>query len=406
MSILEPKAAGFVSRAAAGLVAPTSVSRNITPGQGGVVLHYGGVDVPTSTHASAKNRWKSWQDYHMGHHGWVDIAYTMGVDNWGFVYAGRGKGIRTAANGTSAANQNYYAVCWIGGARQTPTKAALQAIAWAVKSLRDSGAGLEVRSHSDFRPTGCPGDFLRAEARKINGKLFPAPKPEPEPEVKPIVLFDVPLVGKWNGFTGVGVQRGREFHLRNGLSGGQANISFVYGRDGDAPVVGDWNGDGTDSVGIVRGNAWHLRNALGGGDAGKTFNYGSEGDVFITGDWNGDGKSTPGVFRNGRFLLKNSLSGGAADIDFHFGREGDIPIVGDWNGDGRDTVGIFRSGKFFLTTGFDGKADLEFHYGRDGDVPLSGDWHNTGSDSVGVRRGSTFHLRASVFPDMLFSYGR
>lgn len=179
--MLAPKAAGFITREAAGLRPPKSVSHNINPGLGGVALHYGGSNVPTSSHADAKSRWRAWQDYHMDNHGWVDIAYTMGVDNWGFVYAGRGVGVRTAANGTNFGNSNYYAICWIGGERQNPTQAALAAIMWAVQALRDSGAGLDVRPHSAFKSTSCCGTDLRPFAWSLNGHEF-APEPEPEPD--------------------------------------------------------------------------------------------------------------------------------------------------------------------------------------------------------------------------------
>lgn len=402
MSITEPRIAGFVSRDAAGLRAPRSVSRNITPAGGGTVVHYGGSNVPTSSPASATATWRAWQKYHMDTHGWADIAYTMGVDNWGFVYAGRGAGIRTAANGTSHANQNYYAVCWIGGAQQTPTPAALSAIAWAVETLRESGAGLEVRNHSDFRSTSCCGDDLRAQTPKINGNELVA-----EPE-EPVVLLDIPLVGNWNGKgTGVGVYRGKHFLLRNSLSSGGADLSFGYGREGDRPVIGDWDGSGKHGVGIVRGDQWFLRNLLSSGSADHSFNFGADADVFLAGDFNGDGYDTPAVFRDGTFYIKNTLSGGNADITVNFGREGDVPVVGDWDGDGRDGIGVYRGNTFYLRNKLtDGPADLTITYGREGDIPLAGDWNNIGADSIGVRRGEQFFLRAGLYGDRQFNYGR
>lgn len=404
MSILEPRTAGFVSRAAAGLVAPRSVSKNITPADGGTLVHYGGSDVPTSSHASAKDRWRSWQRYHMETRGWADIAYTMGVDNWGFVYAGRGAGVRTAANGTAYANQHYYAVCWIGGAKQTPTPAALSAIAWAVQSLRDSGAGLAVGNHSDFRSTSCPGDDLRAETVKIDNVELE----EPETEVDSVVILDIPLIGNWDGKgTGAGIHRGKQFLLRRSLSGGDAEILFDYGREGDVPVVGDWNGDGKDGIGIVRGNSWYLRNSVSAGSADEQLYFGSENDTFLSGDFNGDGYDTPAIFRDGTFYIKNSLTSGDADIVVNFGREGDIPVIGDWDGDGVDGIGIYRENRFYLRNRLnDGPADLSITYGREGDVPLAGDWNNLGSDSIGVRRGETFYLLASLFEDKQFNYGR
>lgn len=242
MSISEPRAAGFISRSSAGLVAPRSVSKNITPEHGGTLVHYGGADVPTSSHASAKSRWKSWQTYHMVTRGWVDIAYTMGVDNWGFVYAGRGAGVRTAANGTNYANQNYYAVCWIGGAKQTPTRAALSAIAWAVNALRDSGAGMSVGNHSDFRTTGCPGDDLRRETAKIDGKEFSSQD----------LLGGEQVIQRYDKGNGVRV-------FQSALLQWRGDALPKYGADSDfGPETEEWvkryqNAAGVEVTGVIDG---------------------------------------------------------------------------------------------------------------------------------------------------------
>ena len=40
-----------------------------------------------------------------------------------------------------------------------------------------------------------------------------------------------------------------------------------YGTAGDHPVVGDWEGDGTDGLGVVRGSTWFLRSAVARGAA-------------------------------------------------------------------------------------------------------------------------------------------
>ena len=87
--------------------------------------------------------------------------------------------------------------------------------------------------------------------------------------------------------------------------GGPADLDFHYGRDGDRPIVGDFNGDGTDTVGIRRGD---------------------------------------------RYFLRNSNTGGPADLDFHYGRDGDHPIVGDWDGNGIDGPGVRRGDRYFLRT--------------------------------------------------------
>lgn len=185
---------GFVSRADAGLRAPKSVSKSITPAKGGVSPHYGGgrqsAAEPGSDHARCVATWRGWQRFHMDSHGWSDIAYTGGFCNHGFAFAGRGAGVRTAANGTNAGNQNFYAVTWIGGEGQTPTKEALDAADWWIEQLRKSGAGNAVKPHRFFKPTGCPGDPLVGYAAERDGKALPqdnapAPAPSPTPTPKP-----------------------------------------------------------------------------------------------------------------------------------------------------------------------------------------------------------------------------
>lgn len=174
MSITVPEIKGFVTREQAGLRKPTSVSRNISPQSGGVALHYGGWSIPTTTHASCIRRWKSWQDYHMGKN-WVDIAYTMGVCQHGYAFAGRGAFARTAGQGTNEGNRTHYAVCWIGGEQQKITSAALSAYAWCINELRSAGgAGKSVKPHRYFNSTGCPGNDVAAAAKIVDGKTINA----------------------------------------------------------------------------------------------------------------------------------------------------------------------------------------------------------------------------------------
>jgi hypothetical protein len=194
---MTPRIVGFVSRADAKLRPPRSVSRNITPARGGAAVHYGGPAQRLRSHAQCIARWRAWQTYHMAAkpqgHGWADIAYTGGFCDHGYAFAGRGLGIRTAANGTNAGNQSFYAFTWLGGEGETPTAEALDALAWWVQQARDHEAGDAVRPHRSFKGTSCPGSHLVTTAARLDGKplsgpapasspLSPAPKPTPKPE--------------------------------------------------------------------------------------------------------------------------------------------------------------------------------------------------------------------------------
>ena len=193
---------------------------------------------------------------------------------------------------------------------------------------------------------------------------------------------DVALMCDWDG-DGVrtpGVYRNGWFYLRNSNTSGPADVSFPYGNVGDKPICGDWNGDGVDTVGVVRNsgsllggsNTWYLRNSNSGGKADLSFGYGNTGDKPVVGDWNGDRTDTPGVVRNNTWYLRNSNTAGTADASFGYGNTGDLPVVGDWNADGVDTPGIVRGDIWYLrNSNTPGNADLAFAYGDTSDVFLS-----------------------------------
>ena len=119
-------------------------------------------------------------------------------------------------------------------------------------------------------------------------------------------------------------------------------VSYRWGRSGELPVVGDWDGDGTQTVGVVRPNpALHSNHLLlrNGDGSVLDFWYGRHGDRILVGDWNGDGTFTPAAVRNGVWWLRNTNSTGGADATVGFGRAGDRYLAGDWDGDGDFTPG-------------------------------------------------------------------
>ena len=209
-----------------------------------------------------------------------------------------------------------------------------------------------------------------------------------------------------------GVVDSPTWHLRTTLSAGPDTLRFVYGVGGrDQPVMGDWNGDGTATVGVVRRAPdgvhlqWLLRNTNTGGTTQIGITYGlaenpstpSAYDYPIVGDWDGNGTDTPGLVRvrpgSMTFLLRNSNSSGSANIAFIYGRTG-FPVVGDWDGNGTDTPGVVRDNGldlgnqlwFLRNSNTTGPADVWFVYGRGGDFPISGDWNADGRDTAGVVR--------------------
>ena len=118
--------------------------------------------------------------------------------------------------------------------------------------------------------------------------------------------------------------------------------SYRWGRKGDLPVVGDWDGDGTQTVGVVRPSAARNSNhfLLRNSDASVLdFWYGRHGDRLVVGDWDANGTWTPAAVRAGVWSMRNSNSTGAADATVTFGGAGDNYLAGDWDGDGDFTPG-------------------------------------------------------------------
>jgi hypothetical protein len=227
--------------------------------------------------------------------------------------------------------------------------------------------------------------------------------------------FTIATIGSPRNRKTVGVFRPSNgiTYLRNSNTGGFADISMVYGVNGDTSFAGDWNADGIDSLGIYRNGVFYLRNSNTTGPADIVFAFGSPGDQPVAGDWNGDGIDTIGVYRpsTGVFLLRNSNTAGAPDLVFVLGNPGDVAIAGDWNGDGITTTGVFRPSNgivYLKNTNVSGDADIGLVYGNAGDKPVAGDWDGDGQDSIGIYRNGVFYLRNSNtqgFADLVFALG-
>ena len=132
----------------------------------GVALHYSGMNADEQAeHRNCAGRVRGMQRYHMEEKGWLDVAYNGVLCRHGYVFVGRGFGIRSAANGTKAANDRYFAVCVLGddtAGRADVTPEAYAALSELLRSYaRRIPRAFEVRPHSDFVATPCPGGELR-----------------------------------------------------------------------------------------------------------------------------------------------------------------------------------------------------------------------------------------------------
>jgi hypothetical protein len=101
--------------------------------------------------------------------------------------------------------------------------------------------------------------------------------------------------------------------------------AFNFGKAGDKVVVGDWNGDGRDGIGLMRRGKWFLRQSATPGKPTLSFTFGvpkmkkklgkvvstfKAHDVAVVGDWNGDKTDTIGVVRGSTWYYRNKNDAG------------------------------------------------------------------------------------------------
>lgn len=210
------------------------------------------------------------------------------------------------------------------------------------------------------------------------------------------------------GTSGPVIHHHGDWYLRTTPSGGVAEQEFHYGLGSDVPLVGDWNGNGSETVGVARLSAgdqiqWFLRNSNSAGGADLSFSFGElrfiSGDVLgsipVAGNFDpsDDAYEVGVVYADSStgtltWVIRRDLTPSSPTVTFSYGRAYDRPVVGDWNGDGSDTPGVVRSNTWYLTnqvlTG--GLADLSFRFGSGRDLPVPGDWNGDGIDTPGVVR--------------------
>lgn len=150
----------WVSRAEWGARPPSGAGNTLNAHPDGSAVHWEGTSIGNPAHSQCDDQVRSIQRYHMDSNGWSDIAYNIVVCVHGYEYEGRGKGKGSAANGSSAANAAWYAVCAMVGPGDTQPAALYDGVASATSRCRGWGAGDRVVGHRDLYSTACPGDAL------------------------------------------------------------------------------------------------------------------------------------------------------------------------------------------------------------------------------------------------------
>ena len=204
------------------------------------------------------------------------------------------------------------------------------------------------------------------------------------------------------------VVTGGTWQLRNSLNSGGANSTFEFGLDSDHPLIGDFSNSGVRTVAMARNVrhgvsgregslVWYIRQVEGPGDPDLVVEFGRAGDIPVVGDWNGNGVHTIGVVRGNRWLLRNSNRSGSPDYDFTFGNAGDIPVVGDWNGSRRSAIGMVRGDRWLLRNSLSsGSPHFNFTFGGGSGRPVTGDWNGDWASGVGWFNAGTWQIRNSL----------
>ena len=90
-------------------------------------------------HDKCAGKVRSIQGFHRDSRGWADIAYNAVVCPHGYVFEGRGVHTKSAANGSTQANDDWYAVCYLGGVGDPFTGEGKLGFIDAVQWLRREG---------------------------------------------------------------------------------------------------------------------------------------------------------------------------------------------------------------------------------------------------------------------------
>ncbi len=166
---------------------------------------------------------------------------------------------------------------------------------------------------------------------------------------------DVPFAGDWDcdGIDTPGLFRRTDgfVYLRNSNTTGVADLEFFFGNPGDVPLAGDFDGDGCDTVSLYRpaeGRVFVIdrlgSRAAGLGAADHSYYFGNPGDAPFVGDFDGDGVDTVGLHRatTGLVYQLDAHRAGLPDRTFVYGDPDDALVAGDWDGDGAASPAVFR----------------------------------------------------------------
>lgn len=167
---------------------------------------------------------------------------------------------------------------------------------------------------------------------------------------------------------------------------GTPGTNYLYdcwGKNGDFPAPGDYDGDGKNDfvvqqVSVGGAAVFQLKKSAGGVEQ---VYWGTPTDVIVPGDYDGDGKTDFAVTRgsagaiNWHILERDGGGTGSSPIIFGLSAT-DFVIPGDFDGDGKADVSVWRPSatagvtSFFVRRSSDA-GFTSFQWGQNGDYPVN-----------------------------------
>jgi hypothetical protein len=183
----------IVSRAQWHAARPRHVTPLVVDRLRGIAVHYSAAHADEQAdHRRCAARVRAIQAFHMSPSPadptkpWDDIAYNHVFCKHGYVFVGRGFGVRCAANGDVTVNSEYHAVCFLGDdarGRDDVTDPGRRALASLLAQyIRRYPWATAVVPHSALHATSCPGDELRAFIHAGRWRAWADPWPVPLPK--------------------------------------------------------------------------------------------------------------------------------------------------------------------------------------------------------------------------------